>query len=259
MSRRSYRLRSYVRVYAFSGGNKRLMIFLILYWTGINIVTGLYLHKFLLSVVCSPRCFPAQAEGLGLAVNIGTLIAGVSSICQLATACNSLLKVFYQDGIFYFIGLTMGRAIHFAVPNIYWRNVFQNNGMKLLTIQPLARVHFGALVTTRMLLHLREFAAIQHIVMASGTFERYAMDDLTPEGNAGVLSAFGSLGIAWSSKMLRMGFETTILCPVLREFGSGGANPLVLHLRQSPKPGFCPRSFLVLHPKSPRIARPSTS
>jgi hypothetical protein len=82
-------------------------------------------------------------------------------------ACNSLLKVFYQDGIFYFIGLTsachpsmihlrtvrliclvlsvfniivflvapVGRAIHFAVPNIYWRNVFQNNGMKLLTIQ----------------------------------------------------------------------------------------------------------------------------
>ncbi|KAF6745978.1 hypothetical protein DFP72DRAFT_923816 [Ephemerocybe angulata] len=167
---------SYVRVYAFSGRNKYLLIFLVVHYIAVVIITFYYIVKFINSASflnLPPErglgCFPSKADGFALTMIVITLIVslctasiimvviGVRRHRALSTRSN-LLKVFYQDGIYYFLCLS---AI--SVTNISIFLLAPANGMQLLIVQP--QVHFSALLATRMLLHLREWGAKQQIVI----------------------------------------------------------------------------------------------
>lgn len=140
---------------------------------------------------------------------------------------NKLLKTFYQDGIFYFICLSSefdpaesnqvsSLYAVLSIINIFIFLLAPGNGMQLLIVQYARflratppdsvansylysrrpQVHFSALLATRMLLHLREWASKQQIVMITTTditlgssnlnspkpklvSEEYAMSDFT--------------------------------------------------------------------------------
>ncbi|TEB08790.1 hypothetical protein FA13DRAFT_1144567 [Coprinellus micaceus] len=87
---------------------------------------------------------------------------------------NKLLRVFYRDGIFYFISLFV-----LAVLNI---GIFlgAGPGRQLLFVQPL--VNFSAILSSRMILHLRQWSAKQQIIVYShnaSTGERWMTQDTT--------------------------------------------------------------------------------
>ncbi|TEB32726.1 hypothetical protein FA13DRAFT_223877 [Coprinellus micaceus] len=197
---------SYIRVYAFSGRNKWLLAFLSVGFVAVNVVTFYYLQRFIKSVSfldlppdARLGCFPGKADGFALTVIESTLLLSLT-IATLIMICiairrrrvmggkNRLLQIFYQDGIFYFISISI-----LAVMNIFIFLLAPGNGIQLLVVQP--QVHFSALLATRMLLHLREWSAKQSVVMITTevtldapnlhfrksklTTEAYALSDFT--------------------------------------------------------------------------------
>ncbi|KAJ3522358.1 hypothetical protein NMY22_g11925 [Coprinellus aureogranulatus] len=175
-------LRSYVRVYAFSGRNKYLLGFLSAAYLAVSVVTFYYLDRFAKSVSfldLPPEarlgCFPSKADGFALTVieitlllslTIATVIMIYIAVQRRKTmgAKNGLLQTFYQDGIYYFISISV-----LAVMNIFIF-LLAPGGMQLLIVQP--QVHFSGLLATRMLLHLREWSAKQSQVVITSEFTR---------------------------------------------------------------------------------------
>ncbi|TEB34241.1 hypothetical protein FA13DRAFT_1789384 [Coprinellus micaceus] len=72
---------------------------------------------------------------------------------------NKLFRIFYQDGIFYFLSLFILSVLNIAI------FLVAPPGMQLLFVQPL--VHFSAVLSTRMILHLRQWSAKQQIIVYS--------------------------------------------------------------------------------------------
>lgn len=171
---------SYIRAYAFSGGNIYLLIFIIAHFIAVTVVGFYYIVVFIRSadfLDLPPDlrlgCFPKAGDGFALAMIVITLLVSLLSATlvmvffglkrhrSLRGTKNSLIRVFYQDGIFYFICLS---ALQAADITIFF--LAPANGMQLLLVQP--QVHFSALLATRMLLHLREWSEGQQIIMGTG-------------------------------------------------------------------------------------------
>ncbi|KAF6745477.1 hypothetical protein DFP72DRAFT_925829 [Ephemerocybe angulata] len=155
-----------VRVYAFSGGNKKLLAFLVVQYIAIHASAFALLCKFNETVhfaeypIKNLPCFPAEAKNILLsgvyALLLGSVIIAMLSMVYIAVRkhrnLNSgLIIVFYQDGIFYFICLSA-----LATANIIVNLAAPSAGMKFLLVQ--AEVNIQVILSTRMLLHLRSWA-----------------------------------------------------------------------------------------------------
>lgn len=156
----------FLRAYAFSGKNKKLMAYLIFQCVAIHTGAAVLITKFLHSTKFGPLpiptvCMPLQADSV-LLCGAFTMILGSIVIVMLIMVyialqehrgCRSaLLMIFYRDGIFYFICLSA-----LALANIIVNLVAPEGGLKLLLVQTEVDAH--VILATRMLLHLRGWAA----------------------------------------------------------------------------------------------------
>ncbi|TEB16208.1 hypothetical protein FA13DRAFT_1747254, partial [Coprinellus micaceus] len=92
---------------------------------------------------------PAEAQSILLSA-VFVLLLG--SILIIITGPNStLLTIFYRDGVFYFVILSV-----LAIGNIVVNIRAPDNGLKFLLVQTEVDAH--AILSTRMLLHLRSWA-----------------------------------------------------------------------------------------------------
>ncbi|KAF6743621.1 hypothetical protein DFP72DRAFT_932447 [Ephemerocybe angulata] len=179
----------YVRVYAFSGGNKYLLAFLVLHYLGVNIVTTIYIKKVIgsisflnFSAEAHLRCLPIKVDEKAMTATVATLITSATTVATLMIIIairrqenlwrsKGLFKTFYQDGIYYFVSIAV-----IATTNIIVFLLAPENGMKLLFVQPL--VHFSAVLSTRMLLHLREWSEKEEVFIVGSEviLDRLARD-----------------------------------------------------------------------------------
>ncbi|KAF6758382.1 hypothetical protein DFP72DRAFT_889138 [Ephemerocybe angulata] len=86
-----------------------------------------------------------------------------------------LLRLFYRDGIFYFLTLST-----LAVTNIIFDHTAPSNGLQFMMVQ--IQVHFNSVITARMLIHLREWAK-----------KDIQVNPYVLHGNAATSTAFGEL------------------------------------------------------------------
>lgn len=115
---------SYVRVYAFSGRNRKVLTFLVVHFIAVNTVSFYYIARLVTSVsfLSLPAgwglgCFPAKADGFALTMVGVTLIVSYTSASiamvvigirrhSSLSGKNKLIRVLYQDGISYFFCLS---------------------------------------------------------------------------------------------------------------------------------------------------------
>ncbi|KAF5334379.1 hypothetical protein D9611_013559 [Ephemerocybe angulata] len=155
----------FLRVYAFSGKNRKMHAYLILLFIAIQASASFLLYKFLDSVkfVKSPFlnmvCLPLHLNSTLLAYVFTLLLLSVI-IVMLIMVCiafkkqgnfnSALVTTFYRDGIFYFICLSALASANIIV------NFAAPAGYKFLFIQTEADLH--VILSTRMLIHLRACA-----------------------------------------------------------------------------------------------------
>ncbi|TEB31134.1 hypothetical protein FA13DRAFT_1791839 [Coprinellus micaceus] len=157
----------FFRVYAFSGENKKLLVWLVLQFLGLYIGGKVYLLvkymqsvKFVQFPFTGMYCIPAEVEHQYLSyvfalllVNI-VVIMGIMMVLAFLKHRNlksNLLRVFYRDGIYYFVLLSS-----FAIANIIINAAFSNGGLEYLFINMEVNLH--VILSTRMILHLRLWA-----------------------------------------------------------------------------------------------------
>ncbi|KAF6748913.1 hypothetical protein DFP72DRAFT_914933 [Ephemerocybe angulata] len=181
----------FLRVYAFSGKNRRMMWYLLLQFVGIHSGSFFLLSEFLRSVdyrkfpipglVCMPICGDSILLSGSFILLLGSLI--VVMLIMVYTALrehrkvseSAILKVFYRDGIFYFICLSA-----LALANIIVNLMVPPGaagGFKFLLVQTEVDAH--VIFSTRMLLHLRGQAEKDR---------RKQFNPLTDLGTTGTLS-----------------------------------------------------------------------
>lgn len=155
----------FLRVYTFSGKSRKMLAYLIIQFTAIHATAFALLFQFLRSVKYikypfrNMTCMPVQLES--------PLLAGVFSLLLLSVIIvmlimvwiafqkhrnlnSALLKIFYRDGVFYFICLSALASANIVV------SYAAPEGFKFLFVQTEADIH--VLLATRMLLHLRGWA-----------------------------------------------------------------------------------------------------
>ncbi|TEB35358.1 hypothetical protein FA13DRAFT_1728161 [Coprinellus micaceus] len=161
---------SYTRVYAFSGRNLYVAIWLVAFFIVEHVLQFWFLSKFLRTVhfgkfVVSDRlgCVPVEGEGQWLSLIFILFLASLSMVTFIMIfigvrrsrvfGAKGLVRVFYRDGIFYFISLAM-----LSVANVIFTYTAPTNGLQFAMIQ--LQVHLNAMLGGRMLLHLREYADV---------------------------------------------------------------------------------------------------
>ncbi|KAF5319822.1 hypothetical protein D9611_012856 [Ephemerocybe angulata] len=161
----------YIRVYAFSGRNKKILAWSLCQSIGVWVSSYIILARFLASVEYfewpfgNATCLPVAGKSYLLGVVFAILLTSVFvTMCIMAwiayskhrTFNSTLVKIFYRDGIFYFICLSILASanifVAFAAPE----------GYKFLFILPESDIH--VILATRMLLHLREWAERETVV-----------------------------------------------------------------------------------------------
>ncbi|KAF5332618.1 hypothetical protein D9611_005167 [Ephemerocybe angulata] len=163
---------SYIRLWAFSGRNKYLLVFLVPYYTAIRGVEYYYLVKFVKSLdfLKAPAganlgCITTKAESKLLSAVFITVLISLTSVTLLMMfiayqrrliaegigGSGSLFKLFYRDGIFYFVCLSS-----FAIANIICDFAAPQNGMQFIMVQVM--LHTEGLIAGRMLIDLRVHA-----------------------------------------------------------------------------------------------------
>lgn len=160
----------FIRVYAFSGRNKKLLVFLVVQYLAIHASAFALLYKFIKTVhfvkfpIDHLVCFPAQSKNILLsgvfALLLGSVIIVMFIMMYIAfrkhrNINNALITIFYRDGIFYFICLSA-----LATANIIVNLAAPSSGMKFLLVQSEVNIH--VILSTRMLLHLRSWAEKDH-------------------------------------------------------------------------------------------------
>ncbi|KAJ2933678.1 hypothetical protein H1R20_g3408, partial [Candolleomyces eurysporus] len=141
---------SYVRAYAFSGRNRYVLGFLVILFVSIHSVEFYILAKFVKTVRFATLPPPIQAgcvaikgdnRALSLIFELILVSLATVTILMIATAwwrrrqshgaeAGSLLKLFYRDGIFYFIFLST-----LAVANIIFDHTAPSNGLQFTMVQ----------------------------------------------------------------------------------------------------------------------------
>lgn len=116
---------SYIRLWAFSGRNKYLLAFLVPYYAGIRAVEWYFLVKFVrtLDFLTVPKgvnvgCIATKAQSRLLSACFMGVLVSLTSVTLMmiviayrrrqmaAGSTGSLFRLFYRDGIFYFICLS---------------------------------------------------------------------------------------------------------------------------------------------------------
>ncbi|KAJ2930375.1 hypothetical protein H1R20_g6721, partial [Candolleomyces eurysporus] len=161
-----------IRLYAFSGRDKRLFAFLIVQWlramyvlasssTATRTLIKSVGHQDVELPVKNIVCIPAAAETRLFAVVFALFLAGVCVVMftmliilflKYKSVNSSLVSVFFRDGAFYFVCLSAIATANLIV------NVASAPAYKFLLSQPEANLH--AILSTRMLLHLR--SSLEH-------------------------------------------------------------------------------------------------
>ncbi|KAF6751509.1 hypothetical protein DFP72DRAFT_475194 [Ephemerocybe angulata] len=156
----------FIRVYAFSGRNKKILVYLILQFIAIHATAFALLTRFLKTVnfvklpIPNLVCMPASAKSTMLggvfALLLGSVVIVMFIMMYIAfrkhrNFNSALLTVFYRDGIFYFICLSA-----LASANILVNLAAPEGGLKFLFVQTEIDIH--VILSTRMLLHLRGWA-----------------------------------------------------------------------------------------------------
>lgn len=184
---------AYIRIYAFSGRNRKLLAFLIPWYIALRVVEITLVLKFATS---ASFLFMFQEAGLGCIPGGGASVerllsyVGVVALVDLLTLTAimmylswrrrdaeygvdgvsdmpSLYNVFLRDGIMFFVSISS-----FQIANIVLNKVAPQNGTQYATVQP--SVHLNAILTGRMLIHLRSFAEKEVDMTPSG---RYTLRD----------------------------------------------------------------------------------
>ncbi|TEB31068.1 hypothetical protein FA13DRAFT_479047 [Coprinellus micaceus] len=155
----------FIRVWAFSGRNKKVLAFLGFQAIAIHGATKITLVTlFIRSVRFSPvpfhlnmPCLVADSNDKLLSGTFGLLLWGLVSIMSIMIFFvyqrhrhlkTKLLSVFYRDGVFYFVCLSM-----LATVNIVVNTTSKARGFKYLFTQIEVISH--VILSTRMLIHLR--------------------------------------------------------------------------------------------------------
>ncbi|KAF5334391.1 hypothetical protein D9611_013555 [Ephemerocybe angulata] len=155
----------FLRVYAFSGKNRKMLAYLIVLFIAIQASAFFLLYKFLESVkfVESPFlnmiCLPLHLDSNLLAYVFTLLLLSVIIVMLIMVWIafqkqrnfnSALLTIFYRDGVFYFICLSALASANIIV------NFAAPAGYKFLLIQTEADLH--VILSARMLIHLRAWA-----------------------------------------------------------------------------------------------------
>lgn len=155
----------FLRVYAFSGKNRKMLAYLIVLFIAIQASAFFLLYKFLESVkfVESPFlnmiCLPLHLDSNLLAYVFTLLLLSVIIVMLIMVWIafqkqrnfnSALLTIFYRDGVFYFICLSALASANIIV------NFAAPAGYKFLLVQTEADLH--VILSARMLIHLRAWA-----------------------------------------------------------------------------------------------------
>ncbi|RXW22049.1 hypothetical protein EST38_g3819 [Candolleomyces aberdarensis] len=175
----------YLRLYAFSGRDNRLLAFLTLNFLAFTIGAWVFFVHFFRSMkyeripVPNVVCLPTEADTRLYGALYGCYLASVSvamitmlyiQFRKYGNLNSALMKIFYQDGVFYFMCLS-AIAIANLIVNVV-SGVCENTlspvpiftdwiarmkpEYRFLLAQPEANLH--AILSTRMLMHLRKYA-----------------------------------------------------------------------------------------------------
>lgn len=158
---------SYIRLWAFSGRNKYLLAFLVPYYAGIRAVEWYFLVKFVrtLDFLTVPKgvnvgCIATKAQSRLLSACFMGVLVSLTSVTLMmiviayrrrqmaAGSTGSLFRLFYRDGIFYFICLSS-----LSIANIICDYSAPQNGMQFIMVQVM--IHTQGLIAGRMLIDLR--------------------------------------------------------------------------------------------------------
>ncbi|KAF6751014.1 hypothetical protein DFP72DRAFT_1138541 [Ephemerocybe angulata] len=156
------------RVYAFSGRSRVMLAYLVVQFIAIHTAVFITLFKFIDSIKFMKwpypnmhNCMPVKADTrylggvftglLGSVVIIMVIMIYMAFRKHRGLNLSPLLATFYRDGVFYFVCLSIlasvNISINFAIPP----------GYQFLFTQLEVELH--AILSTRMLLHLREIAS----------------------------------------------------------------------------------------------------
>ncbi|KAJ2912882.1 hypothetical protein MD484_g7542, partial [Candolleomyces efflorescens] len=154
-----------IRVYAFSGKDKKILAFLLFQFIGLHVSELVVFARWLESVkLRNIGCIPASGNMVLLGIVFGLLLCSVTVIMlamlyimfrkyrDLKTS--SLVAIIYRDGLVYFLCLSA-----LACANVGVILGTKEAPLKLLLVQPEAFIH--AILSTRMLLHLRSWSERQ--------------------------------------------------------------------------------------------------
>ncbi|KAJ3509831.1 hypothetical protein NMY22_g16162 [Coprinellus aureogranulatus] len=163
---------SHLRVYAFSGRNVYILIFLGAYFITVRVVEFYFLTQFIKSAVFGnfPRgsrigCLAIRGNSSLLSSVFITVLIGVSLLTLImlvlawlrrdnirrANVNGSLASVFARDGVYYFLVLSSLAAANIIVD--YTAPI-----QKPIGVLGRAQIHLNAIITTRMLISLRAWA-----------------------------------------------------------------------------------------------------
>ncbi|TEB38094.1 hypothetical protein FA13DRAFT_723060 [Coprinellus micaceus] len=136
----------FIRVYAFSGKNKKMLMYLVFQFLAIHAPAFALFTKFLKTVrfvklpIDNLICMPAEADSMLISGVFALLLASVLIVMFIMMYLafrkhrdlnSPLLTMFYRDGIFYFVCLSV-----LAIGNITVNLRAPNGGLKFLLVQP---------------------------------------------------------------------------------------------------------------------------
>ncbi|KAF6741508.1 hypothetical protein DFP72DRAFT_1113960 [Ephemerocybe angulata] len=155
----------YIRIHAFSGMNRKLMVYLVIQYIIFHAFALAYGVKVLVSVKFRPAsmpnspCIPMAVDQSSLGIAYGFSLASIVAIMSIMVYVahqkyrnlkSSLFLLFYREGVLYFLCLSA-----LACSNII-ATYLAPLSYKFIMLEPQVLVH--SLLSTRMLLHLRGWA-----------------------------------------------------------------------------------------------------
>lgn len=155
----------FYRVWAFSGKDNRMLIYLIVQFIVIHVLLFYFVVRFMTTVKFArwqlPNnttiCMVSEGANTLLGASFVALLFSVTSAMAIMVLVayrqhrgfdSRLLTTFYRDGIFYFVCLAGMASLNVAV------NWLAYGGYKYIFVQFEMAAH--CILSTRMLLHLRE-------------------------------------------------------------------------------------------------------
>ncbi|KAF6746238.1 hypothetical protein DFP72DRAFT_1076447 [Ephemerocybe angulata] len=167
----------YYRVYGFSGRSVWMLLYLLFQYVVVHTAKLVLLFKYIGTLIFKEwpypnmTCMPFDSKAPLFGAVFAVLLGGVTGVMLIMVFVaykkhrsfnSALLKVFYQDGVFYFICLAALASANMGV------SFGASSGYRYLFTQLEIDVH--ALLSTRMLLHLREIGNREASVTGSGIF-----------------------------------------------------------------------------------------